>query len=132
MGNVNVLIDALDIVQAERRIDMGFIKHFQDDGETEEYYKRAKEEAQAELQRIETHIEVLMDEQELIRIGADKQPQRDLHHRIMRILAAYTGYKQKIKELEAANKSLWERVGLAEEKKTFEQVRDNSMSMYRR
>jgi len=111
---------------------MGFIKHFQDDGETEEYYKRAKEEAQAELQRIETHIEVLMDEQELIRIGADKQPQRDLHHRIMRILAAYTGYKQKIKELEAANKSLWERVGLAEEKKTFEQVRDNSMSMYRR
>jgi len=38
---------------------------------------------------IECHIAMLMDEGELVRIGADKQPLRDLSLRIMRILEAY-------------------------------------------
>ena len=48
---------------------------------------------------IECHIEMLMDEGELVRIGADKQPPRDLSQRIMRILAAYSALQKEIAKL---------------------------------
>jgi len=38
---------------------------------------------------IETHIEMLIDEDVLARIGADKQPQRELSQRVMRIFEDY-------------------------------------------
>ena len=42
-----------------------------------------------ETSLIESHIEMLIDAKELKRIGADKLPHRDLHHRVLRILLAY-------------------------------------------
>ena len=48
---------------------------------------------------IETHIEILMDDTELEKIGADKQPQRDLQLRIMRILVAYNNLQTENKRL---------------------------------
>ena len=38
---------------------------------------------------IETHIEMLIDEDVLARIGADKQPHRELSQRVMRIFEDY-------------------------------------------
>ena len=46
-------------------------------------------ELQEALQKIETHMEVLIGLEEMARLGADKQPQRDLSQRVMRIFAAH-------------------------------------------
>ena len=42
-----------------------------------------------EIKAIETHMEMLIGLEEMVRLGADKQPQRDLSQRVMRIFAAH-------------------------------------------
>ncbi len=51
---------------------------------------------QIQTDNIETHIEMLLDPEELIRIGVDKQPHRDLSQRVMRIFAEYNNLQEKL------------------------------------
>lgn len=66
-----------------------------------------------ELNIIETHIEMLLEPEELERIGASKQAPshiRELHHRIMRILTEYNKLQQQISEIQAELKAAKEEV----------------------
>lgn len=60
----------------------------------------------SQLSNIETHIEMLLDQEEQERIGADKGDNRELQLRVLRILAAYNN-------LEAENARLRELLEMA-------------------
>ncbi|KKN77608.1 hypothetical protein LCGC14_0358830 [marine sediment metagenome] len=52
-----------------------------------------------EIELIETHIEMLIDEEILKKIGANKLPHRDLHHRVMRIFAEHNTLRTRIEKM---------------------------------
>lgn len=56
-------------------------------------------EQKAEISAIESHLEMLIDKEELSRIGADKILKRDLSQRLMRVFAGYEELSAEKKEL---------------------------------
>ena len=66
----------------------------------------------SEISCIETHIEMLMEPEELVRIGADKGDGRELQLRVLRIFSAFN-------ELQAENK--WLRTAIETARDWFRQ-----------